>query len=76
MFNEAPWSEEAPAVERRVALDPNRNVGRRASDVKLVMNGEVALLTLEGFLETASHLAKIVLDLDRRDRERAAKNSG
>jgi hypothetical protein len=75
MFNEASWSEEAPIVERRVAVDPARNAARRASDVAIVMNGEVALLTLEGFLETAAHLAKIVLDLDRRERERAAKTS-
>ena len=44
-------------------------------DVPLVMNGEVAMLTLEGYLETASCLAAIVIYLDRGERDGKGVNS-
>jgi hypothetical protein len=62
----------ASLVERRCKDDRNLSKGRRAADVPLVMNGEVALLTLEGYLETASCLATIVTYLDRRERDAKA----
>jgi hypothetical protein len=55
-------------IERRRTDDPDDNYGRRSTDVRLVMNGTVALLTLDGMLYTAGCLAELLLWLDERER--------
>jgi hypothetical protein len=62
----------APFVERRSETNAQCNPGRRSSDVALVTHGDVAFLTFEGFLDTAAHLADIILFLAARESANAA----
>jgi hypothetical protein len=60
--------EPVPFIERRTVDNPELSRGQRASDVPLVMNGDVAFLTPAGYIETASSLVVILQFLDLRER--------
>ena len=61
-------NDRVPVIERRKLDNPELSAGQRASDAPLAMNGDVAFLTLAGYIETASSLVVILKFLDLRAR--------